>query len=704
MTTGLHLMRCCSALALAAAPLAASAQTGDSTPQPGSTTTQSDAPAAVVAATANEGELTDEILVTARKRSERMIDVPETISAFSEAALERAGISNLDKLGQAVPNVVLSRRGDNEPNVVIRGVGSFGNVQGVGFYIDDVQNFTDQASRLVDLERVEVLKGPQGTLYGGSSIGGAVKYVTRRPSDELEGRASIEAGERSTLNVNGSVNVPLSDALAARLSGYADTSDGFLKNAVTGVNNDKSDEYGFRGALRFRPSDATDVNLGLRYSYLDNGGNDYYLTPNDRTYRRRSDLDQNIYNHRRVMGGILSVEQDVGELSLTSLTSYTERKNRIFWDLDYSSLDGLTAVQRSPIRTKVLTQEVRLQSDAEGFNWLVGGYYSRVRDRALNLVVDAVFGVDFGGPFTISDFSNSTTLEQTYAGFATLTYEAGPFEASLGARLNHSDFFGRNRVIDDSLRVKDTVVLPKLTLSYKADPAAMLYFNYSQGYEPGRFTLFGETPLLPYKPEKASNFELGAKGQTSGGLLAYEVAGFYIKSTDRQLETLVVDASGVPNEAIGNVGDARTWGAEFSLTVRPTRELSFNANGGWMDSKFTEGLFDGARVPFAPRFSGGASVDYTTDLSASLKLSLRADVVHNSGFFWNTLNTLRQESYDVVGARIAIGAADDSWELAVRADNLFNEKYHTELQPFDPELIARRGQPRLIVGSATIRF
>lgn len=123
--------------------------------------------------------LAGEIVVTARKRSERMIDVPETISAFSEASLQKAGITNLDKLGQAVPNVVLNRRGDNEPNVVIRGVGSFGNVQGIGFYIDDVQNFTDQASRLVDLERVEILKGPQGTLYGGSSIGGAVKYVTK---------------------------------------------------------------------------------------------------------------------------------------------------------------------------------------------------------------------------------------------------------------------------------------------------------------------------------------------------------------------------------------------------------------------------------------------------------------------------------------------------------------------------------------------
>ncbi len=677
---------------LAALPLTLTSATA----QTGSGSTASD----------STDNLAGEIVVTARKRSERMIDVPETISAFSEASLQKAGITNLDKLGQAVPNVVLNRRGDNEPNVVIRGVGSFGNVQGIGFYIDDVQNFTDQASRLVDLERVEILKGPQGTLYGGSSIGGAVKYVTKKPSSKFEGRASVELGEQSIFNVNGSINVPLSDVFYARISGYADTNDGYLKNNITHINNDKSEEYGVRAAFRFAPSDDTDINLSVRYSNLNNGGNDYYLTPTTKSYKLNSDLNENIYNHRRVFGSILSVDQKIGNMSLISLTSYTERKNNLLWDLDYSGLDGLTGYQPKPVKTKVFTQELRLQSDnSEGLNWLVGGYYARVRDRSLVTTIDAVFGVDFGGPFTIANFHDNTSLEQTYAGFATVSYKAGPFEASLGGRLNHVDFFGVNRLIPDSLHVKDTVVLPKLTLSYKIDPAMMLYFNASEGYEPARFTLFNETPLLPYKPEKAMNFELGAKGQTSGGFLSYEIAGFYIKNKDRQLETLVIDSSGVPNEATGNVGDARTWGAEFSFTLRPTRGLSLNANGGWMNSKFSAGDFDGGRVPYAPRFSGGASVDYSTDLSSDLKLSLRADVSHNSGFFWTSDNSLKQESYDVVGGRLAIGSTDDKWELAVRVDNLFNEKYHTELQPFDEDnLLARRGQPSLVVGSATIRF
>ena len=136
-----------------------------------------------------------EIIVTARKRSERLQDVPVTITAFSAETLEKAGIKNVDDIGRSLPNVVLNRRGDNEPNAVIRGVGGFGNTQGVGFYVDDVRNVTDQSARLIDLERVEVLKGPQGTLYGGSSIGGAIKFVTKKPSyDGVEGHVTIEGG------------------------------------------------------------------------------------------------------------------------------------------------------------------------------------------------------------------------------------------------------------------------------------------------------------------------------------------------------------------------------------------------------------------------------------------------------------------------------------------------------------------------------
>lgn len=648
----------------------------------------------------------DEIIVTARKRPERLIDIPETISAFSAASLEEAGIDSIDKLGQSVPNIVLNRRGDNEPNVVIRGVGSFGNVQGVGFYIDDVQNFTDQAGKLVDLERIEVLKGPQGTLYGGSSIGGAVKYVTKKPTNEFEAKGSVGFGSQSIFNTSASVNVPVSETAAVRVSGYTEKNDGFLENNITGVNNDKSEEFGLRAALRLQPSDDTDINFSLRYRNLINGGNDYYVTSTTTEYKRNADTNIDVFNKREVLGGILDIQHDFGDLSFTSLSSYTERENEILWDLDYGSGDGVWVFQKEPVKTKVLTQEVRLQSEnSEGLNWLVGGYYSSVKDRSLITLADVVLGADItgGDSLVLFDFHDNSSLEQTYAGFATLNYESGAFEVSLGARLNHNDFFGENRVNNEELHVKDTVVLPKLTLSYKLDPSTLLYFNVSQGYEPGRITLFNDLSLAAYKPEKAMNFEVGAKGRTSNGMLAYEAAAFFIDSTDRQLETLVV-INGVPSEAIGNVGDAKTYGAEVSLTARPTDQWTFNINGGLMDSNFTQGLFDGFEVPFAPSFTGNASAEYSTDISSSLELSFRADINHNGGFFWDTVNTLEQEAFSLVGARIALSDADGRWVFAVRADNLFDAAYNSELQPFDGNLLARRGQPRKFIASLSVSY
>ena len=153
-------------------------------------------PQATTIALAQEARL-EEVVVTARKRDENLMDIPESVSAIGALEVERRNIKGLNKIGLAVPNLNLSMRTDGYPNVTIRGVGAYGMTQGVGFYLDDVQLFSDASSRFGDIERIEVLKGPQGVLYGGSNIGGAVKYVSKTPStEELGGRLKVLAGEQ----------------------------------------------------------------------------------------------------------------------------------------------------------------------------------------------------------------------------------------------------------------------------------------------------------------------------------------------------------------------------------------------------------------------------------------------------------------------------------------------------------------------------
>ena len=175
--------------------------------------------------------LLEEIIVTARKREENVLEIPESLTTFTGDMVESANINGLEDIGLLVPNLWMSRRLDGFPNVSIRGLGAFGNTQGVGFYLDDVQLFGDASSRFGNFERIEVLKGPQGILYGGANIGGAIKFVTKRPDPEaFSGRVKAQAGEDNYYDGEIQLNVPLGNDWALALFGFAMTDDSFLVN------------------------------------------------------------------------------------------------------------------------------------------------------------------------------------------------------------------------------------------------------------------------------------------------------------------------------------------------------------------------------------------------------------------------------------------------------------------------------------------
>ncbi len=666
-----------------------------------------------------------EIIVTARKRNERLRDVPETITAFSSEALSKAGIANVDDIGRQLPNVVLNRRGDNEPNAVIRGVGGFGNTQGVGFYIDDVRNVTDQSARLIDLERVEVLKGPQGTLYGGSSIGGAIKFVTKKPSyDGIEGHVTVEGGGQEILNLEGAVNIPITEGIAAvRISAYADSNGGYLTNPlIVDTRPDESKEYGVRGTLRLNPGEKTEILATLRYIRMNNGGYPYYPTSGPSEYSFNSPGITNGFNRKQVLGGILAINHDLDFATFTSLSSYTRRENRILWDF---SLTGdpetsVVASQDDPVGSDVVTQEFRLASNGDGpLTWLAGLYYSSYSNYDLLSQVDLFFGTPVIGEPNVPDFYDTETLQRTYAGFANIGYKAGGFEANVGARLDHSTFKGTDNATGQIGKIDKTIVLPKVSLAYKPSRNLMIYASVSKGYEPGKVPVYGDGAFQPYKAETSLNYEAGVKGETFNGLFQYELAGFYITYKDRQFENRV-NEDGIIVEKIVNVGDSESYGVEFSGTLRPTDGLTISGSAGYLHSTWDNAIFNlvdvsGNRTPNAPRFTGTLNVDYSKPVSDNLKIGLRADIVHNSGFFWDIPNRTQQDDYNLVGFRLSLGDIDDKWELSARLVNAFNEKYNYEYQDqinsdLDESGVcnlcsnARIGQPRLYTLSFSYKF
>ncbi|MBL4629636.1 MAG: TonB-dependent receptor, partial [Paraglaciecola sp.] len=606
----------------------------------------------------------ERIQVTARKRSEVLTEVPETITAFSSDTLKKAGIKNIDDLGKVIPNVILNRRGDNEPNVVIRGIGAFGNVQGVGFYVDDVQNFFDQSARIVDLQRIEVLKGPQGTLYGGSAIGGAIKYVTQKPTENFEAKISTEIGNLGTKNINGSVNFALSESVFARVSAYRDSSDGFSMNSVTGINNDKSKETGVKAAIRFWATDVTDINASIRWSDLENGGNDYYVTNNVADYRYASPLNEDIFNKRQVFGGILNISHDFGEntrYNFTSVSSFTQRDNEILWDLDYGPANGVIASHRKPVKSDAYTQELRISTDGvDDFNWLIGLYAADTSNRLLVIEADVTIGADYndGTDLVIEDFNNSTSSDKNFAAFVNMTYEYEGFEIGTGVRLNYNNFTGTNYNLNETNSYKDTVLLPKLTLSYDIDDNTLLYGIISRGYEPGKVNVVSDT-LDSYTEETTTNFEIGLKGTSDDQSLSYELAGFVINNYDRQYETQILDENQTPVDLTTNVGDSTSVGLEAAISYQANKELTLSFSGGWLDAQYDTATFllenyDGNKVPYAPKSSASASIDYDLEISNSLLLNFRADAQHVGEFFWDIPNLGKQEAYQTVGLRIAL--------------------------------------------------
>ena len=357
----------------------------------------------------------EEIIVTARKRDESLREIPESVSAISGFELEQGHITHINDIGLKVSNLNLSSRADGNPNVTIRGVGSFGNTQGVGFYVDGTQIFVDASAEFGDMERIEVLKGPQGTLYGGSNIGGAVKFVTRRPQlREFGGNIEFEAGEQSMQNYSGTVNLALGESFAARIFAYSKEDDGYVKavrperrngrsnanetlwpygvpaanaaapNAYKGDvteswrgNPNEREETGYRISVLAELGEHTTVYAALRHNELDGGNNNWRVeyAPNLQFSRDR-ELTFAGRNVRETTGGLFEFTREFARGSLTYITAFTDAEGLRTTDLDVSAEVGFDLVR--PEQTDVQTHEIRFTSSGEGpFEWLVGAYYGK---------------------------------------------------------------------------------------------------------------------------------------------------------------------------------------------------------------------------------------------------------------------------------------------------------------------------------------
>ena len=710
------------------------------------------------------GEI-EEIVVTARKRAESLLEIPESVSVITGADIDRRNIWGLEDVGFQVPNLNLSTRLDGFPNVSVRGLGAFGNTQGVGFYLDDVQLFSDASSRFGDLERIEVLKGPQGTLYGGSNIGGAVKFVSARPDPEaMFGRVKGVAGEQGVLDVEGSLNLPLGEGgWAMRAFGFWTTNDGYLHNPnpprLNGIagNNDEdignTEESGVRVSLGGPLGDNLSAYISVRSNEYE-GPNNTWIRELDESNLEHPNVVPSSFNprhDRNTTSGMVELTWELDGYDITSVSSYTTTESFRFTDLDQKE-EYLLSLFR-PEDMDVTTQELRFTSTAEGpFQWLGGLYYSKYDEKMdsdlvwYNTIIyaggeitgplgcaagtpqcsgvwagETVTEAEETGQVALTPFEKRIRDKSHLAAFINASYDMGDWDLSFGLRAdrwkNDTLRFSTNHTGSDS----GTEILPRVSVTRWLSEDSMLYGTASRGYEPGGFNISEDVPdtLVPFGSEEATSFEGGWKGRLLDGRGSATVAAYFIDYDQRQIETQIPAANAGIVELINNVGDSKQFGVEAEISMAVSERLSVALSAGWIEAEWDSGTrvvvggdaanpeykdIGGDTPPVTPDFSWNLAADYSVPLANGMDFIASGQVSHNGKY--TGLRLSDPAGVSVVNPSftlvgVQVGVASENWELMLNVENLTDEDYYTDVQTF-PDFFFLEGDADGIIVIGTL--
>ena len=598
---------------------------------------------AILALTATESAFADEpqeIVVTAQKRQERLIDVPLAVTAVTAEALSRQQVNDTTSLIRAVPSLSFQQgAGSQSSGFRIRGVGSqlfsLGVEASVSVVVDGVpaarqtQGFAD----LADIERIEVLRGPQGTLFGRNATAGVINIVTARPTDSLTGNFEATVAEKDEYRAKGSISGPLTDRLRGRISGFYNNAGGYIYNVATrrDVNGFKS--WGLRGKLNWDASDSLNLLLSGDFRKSDalccQSVTVALATPDVITLtrpvvasptNRRIIDDTDSFNNDKQATVALEANLDLGKSTLTSITAYQSYKNNANNVVDridnpvpvYTGGNAWFNQNGGTIDLRQISQELRLSSKGSNdLNYVVGAYYSNVRVdrdflRRIASCAAGTLGQVCATPAIASVSAFANNEGESIAAFGQADYRlVGGLKLIAGLRFQHEttsvtgtrtspaiagdatvpgfgSVSGRRAVSGDALT-------GKAGLQYEFSRNAQAYASYTRGYKGYGFNTEPATNFAtqdPVRPEHVNAYEIGFKGRTADNLLNLSVAAFLSDYTDLQ----VLASSGnpaVPGFIQTNAGTARTKGVEVEGQLNPLAGISVNFGLTYADSRFS---------------------------------------------------------------------------------------------------------------------
>lgn len=642
------------------------------------------------------------VTVTAEKRSESAQNVPMGISVVGEDDLNKLNIRSFEDLMNQVPGLSVSEAEPTHPTLTLRGINAGGDGSTVGTYLDEtpygssnaLANGTDTAPNLdtFDMQRIEVLRGPQGTLYGAGAEGGLIKFVTNAPDtagfdDAFEIGAITMAHGGLGNSVRAMVNVALSDNLAVRVVGFDVHTPGYIDNPFLNFSkiNDTTN-FGGRASILYKPTDKISIRLNMLQQQLDDGsqavedvvvGPDGKISPLAGSYNQyREFLEPNGVRYYLYNG---TINWDFDFATLTSATSYTDLRDYTF--LDDSGLLGAPYGVQGFLHQGKFIQEVRLASDpgATGpVDWMAGFYYTNEHD---GLHQDVVPGFKLPGSLESLNLQ-STYVEKT--GFANATYHVlSNFEIGAGLRYANDSQNSTETIIGLGPVAGGVSQHNILTWSgdarYHIDAQTMIYGRVATGWRAGGPNDLppGAPPSVPktYSPDSLINYEVGVKSTLSNYNLSFDADVYDIEWRDIQILETVANFN-----INGNAGRANSKGVEANVTWQPLESLTLNLNGAYDDAALSEdapviGGLKGNGLPYAPLWSGTLSGDYEfqpiDSVTPFVGASLHYIGIRSAGFTAG-FPTITLPDYTTVDVRL--GVSWDRWSVELYGKNITDSR------------------------------
>lgn len=682
--------------------------------------------AQAASAPGGESDASEAIVITAERRNSTAIETPITLTVLSAGQLQEIGATGVRDLYTVTPGLRLDQFGSNILPA-IRGVSTTASGVGVspnvavyldGFYLPNPASLNFE---FPDIENVQVLKGPQGTLFGRNATGGAILMKTRDPGPTPEGQFTLGYGTYDEKVANAFVSGPLADRLYASVAASYRSTDGYTRNIVTGEKDGYYEGWYIRGKLRFEATDWLNFNLRAEHGAIDdpitwvfrNGaGNDLAtaLIPDAiiTSERYKNSADIKTIGRKRLDGVYLSADADLGFATLSSYTGYQKEYNVNQFDFDGS--DQALVNFRYDLDLKTFTQELILAGETGPLEWSTGAFLLAKNDKMPFMRIN--------GATLLRD----SVKTDAYALFADGTYNlVSDLFVTAGIRYSREKkefkFGGATGPLLSTDKTWESWT-PRFVLRYQFDNSTSAFASYAKGFAAGIYSAF--TPALaPADPEKLDAFEVGFKHNRSG--FSIDLSTFFYKYKDMQFVSYTTTETGVVS-ALRNVGRAETYGLEAAVSVDLTDSLTFRANGAYTHGEYKE--FPGAvgyepvpeggwtTVPVdasgnqmlrTPRWSGNLSLVYKQPLAGG-ELQLGTNLFLTSKIYHDPANQFKISGYHLLDVNVSWTTGDGNWTFAVTGKNVTDKYYINYWDPTSAALLVNDGIPATVRGTITRRF